>query len=114
MRESRYTCARLEGCGGLKTNAKPSNLFDEPRRGSGAGGCGGRERALPDRRAPKPEHVDTARRVLTPTQLLTWEMAERGVSQRAIAYFRRVSPSTVRDCLAACDRAIERARGQGP
>lgn len=53
--------------------------------------------------------IEAARRALTDTQFLTWAMAERGISHRAIAYFRRVSKGTVTDCLVACDRKIEEA-----
>ncbi len=52
---------------------------------------------------------EVARRVLTDTQYLTWAMAEKGISHRAIAYFRRVSKGTVTDCLVTCERKIEEA-----
>lgn len=57
----------------------------------------------------EPENLALARRTLTDVQFLTWLMAERGLSQRAIAYYRRVSPSTVRDCLEACDLRMAKA-----
>lgn len=56
-----------------------------------------------------PENNDIAREVLTDTQYLTWFMAERGISHRGIAYYRRVSKATVTDCLDACDRKIREA-----
>lgn len=34
------------------------------------------------------ERQELARRVLTEAQLAAWELAERGMSQRAIAYFQ--------------------------
>lgn len=60
--------------------------------------------------AVDPITLAIAKRVLTEVQFVTWIMAERGMPQRSIAAWRRVSPSTVRDCLAACDRAIAKAR----
>lgn len=56
-----------------------------------------------------PENLDVAKRVLTEKQFLTWFMAERGISHRGIAYYRRVSKATVTDCLEACDRKIREA-----
>jgi uncharacterized protein YpbB len=56
-----------------------------------------------------PEHADVAREVLTDVQWLTWFMAERGLSHRAIAYHRGVSKATVTDCLEACDRKMREA-----
>lgn len=43
-------------------------------------------------------------------QYLTWFMAERGISHRAIAYHRNVSKGTVTDCLREVDRKIEEAK----
>lgn len=53
--------------------------------------------------------IEVAKRVLTDVQFLTWAMAERGISHRAIAYYRGVSKTTVTDCLVTCDRKIEEA-----
>ncbi len=59
-------------------------------------------------------HDDTplARQTLTDTQFLTWFMHQRGCSHRTIAAYRHVSPSTVRDCLDACHRLIEKAKNE--
>lgn len=54
-----------------------------------------------------PVRFAAARRVLTDTEYLTWAMAERGISHRAIAHFRRVSRGTVADTLARADRKVE-------
>lgn len=54
---------------------------------------------------------DIAARTLTDTQLITWALHHHhGLSVREIARRRGVAPSTVRDCLEACDRAIEREK----
>jgi uncharacterized protein YpbB len=58
----------------------------------------------------QPADVELARAALTETQYLTWALRERGLSQRTIAAYRNVSPSTVRDCLDACDLAIRKAK----
>lgn len=57
----------------------------------------------------EPPDLDLARRVLTDTQYLTWYM-HHTCSHRTIAAYRGVSPSTVRDCLDACHRILERAK----
>jgi predicted transcriptional regulator len=48
---------------------------------------------------------------LTDTQLLTYALHhEHGLGIREIARRRGVAPATVRECLQACERAIERAK----
>jgi DNA-binding CsgD family transcriptional regulator len=57
------------------------------------------------------ERVERARDVLTDVEYLTWAMAAAGASQRAIAEHRRVSRSTVRDCLERIERKLDEAEG---
>lgn len=59
---------------------------------------------------PHPKIAELARCVLTDTEYLTWAMAQRGVSQRDIAFMRGRSPGTVSDTLARAERKIEEAQ----
>jgi len=55
------------------------------------------------------ELLELAREVLTPRQLRCWMLAEKKMSQRAIAYDVGVDRSTVREHLDAAARRLREA-----
>jgi transcriptional regulator len=59
---------------------------------------------------PHPRLVELARSVLTDTEYLTWAMAQRGITQRDIAFMRRRSLGTVSNTLIRAERKIEEAQ----
>lgn len=61
----------------------------------------------PEQKRIDPERYAAAKRVLNEEQLLTWGMAELGISQRAIADYRQRSKGSVSDMLARARRLVE-------
>lgn len=55
------------------------------------------------------ELLELARQVLTEKQLRAWELAEKKMSERAIAYAMGISRGTVRDHLEAATRRLAEA-----
>lgn len=53
---------------------------------------------------------EIAAQVLTPHELKTWNLADRGLSQRTIALHLRISRSTVRSRLENARRKIRDAK----
>ena len=54
-----------------------------------------------------PDRLAAAHRVLNDDQFITWGMAEVGVTQRAIAHYRKRSKGSVSDMLARARQLVE-------